>query len=685
MTISTTASQTTVLGNGVTTTFSFSFIYDASTYITVVYTDADGAMTVLAPSQYTLFLNSAAAGQLWGVGGTVTYPLSGSPIANGTSLLILRTLPLQQLTSISNQGSFAPQVIEQALDTNCMQTQQVSARTGQLRGTWTSGTDYNYSDVVQDGANGTDTQNYYMCAIANTSTIWATDLAAGDWSLAINIQQISGYATSAAASAVAAAVSAAAASTSASSASTSATTASTASTNAATSATTASTAATTASTAATTASTAATTASSAATSASTSATNAATSATSATTSATSASTSATAAAASAVLAASTLTATSTSSNSIGTGAKTYTIQTNKQFQGGQYITANNGVNSNAGTVTSYDPVTGIFVMSVSTATGSGTFTSWNISISGQPGANGVGSGTVTSVAVTTANGVSASVSSPTSTPTISFTLGDITPSSVATGTVSVTGQITSTLATGTAPLVIASTTKVNNLYVARAALGDTVTTNANLTGDVTSSGNATTIGAKKVVATMLGSGAATANQVARADGSGGVTYANQLVTSVATRTGAVTLANTDISGLGTAATLNVGTGASQIVQLTAASKLPAVDGSLLTNLPTTSGGLTAAGYVTVSGTTPTKITALNFATVTYDGSNGAFSVTFTSTLGTSNPVVVASVTSASSSLAFKMTARSNAGFSIQCYNASGVGSNPTSFDFMVYG
>lgn len=38
-------------------------------------------------------------------------------------------------------------------------------------------------------------------------------------------------------------------------------------------------------------------------------------------------------------------------------------------------------------------------------------------------------------------------------------------------------------------------------------------------------------------------------------------------------------------------TLNVGTGASNIVQLTAASKLPAVDGSLLTNLPS---GYTAA-------------------------------------------------------------------------------------------
>ncbi len=44
-------------------------------------------------------------------------------------------------------------------------------------------------------------------------------------------------------------------------------------------------------------------------------------------------------------------------------------------------------------------------------------------------------------------------------------------------------------------------------------------------------------------------------------------------------------------GLGTVATLDVGNGANQIVQMTAAAKLPAVDGSLLTNLPS-GGGLT---------------------------------------------------------------------------------------------
>ena len=63
----------------------------------------------------------------------------------------------------------------------------------------------------------------------------------------------------------------------------------------------------------------------------------------------------------------------------------------------------------------------------------------------------------------------------------------------ATGTsLSVSGQITSTVATGTAPLVVTSTTAVANLNIGGNAA--TVTTNANLTGDVISSGNATTVG-----------------------------------------------------------------------------------------------------------------------------------------------------------------------------------------------
>lgn len=80
------------------------------------------------------------------------------------------------------------------------------------------------------------------------------------------------------------------------------------------------------------------------------------------------------------------------------------------------------------------------------------------------------------------------------------TLGTVVTGSIASGFGSiltlngVTGsQLTSTVAIGTAPLVVTSTTLVPNLYVARAALADSATVNANLTGPITSSGNATSI------------------------------------------------------------------------------------------------------------------------------------------------------------------------------------------------
>ncbi len=79
------------------------------------------------------------------------------------------------------------------------------------------------------------------------------------------------------------------------------------------------------------------------------------------------------------------------------------------------------------------------------------------------------------------------------------TIGSTTPNTGAFTTLSATGQFTSTLTTGTAPLVIASTTLVPNLYVARAAVADvgtTVTTNHNMTGPITGTGNVTSITAQ---------------------------------------------------------------------------------------------------------------------------------------------------------------------------------------------
>ncbi len=186
MTISTSASQTILLGNGVANSFSFNFIADSAADIQVVYTDTTNTQTTLSPSQYTLVINPPAAGQIWGIGGSVTYPLVGSPIANGTSLTISRLLPYTQVISISNQGDFAPQVIEEMGDTLEMQIQQLAARTTQFRGIWQTNTSYTIGDIVQDGANGANTKNYYICTISNASGVWATDLAAGDWALSVS-------------------------------------------------------------------------------------------------------------------------------------------------------------------------------------------------------------------------------------------------------------------------------------------------------------------------------------------------------------------------------------------------------------------------------------------------------------------------------------------------------------------
>lgn len=401
MTISTTSSQATYLGNGVTNPFSFSFIVGIASNVNVYYT-ANGVQTLLSPSQYTLSLTAPVTGSIWGVGGTVTYPTTGSPIANGTSLTISRVVPLTQLDSISNQGTLLLSVIETALDTLCLEIQQVSGKTGQLRGVWVSGTVYNYGDVVQDGVNGANTGNYYMCGIQNTSGTWSTDLAAGDWSLAINVQQIAGYATAAAASAAAALVSQGAAASSstasAASAATSTTEAGVATTQAGISTTQAGIATTQATAAGVSAATASTEAGVATTQAGIATTQATASSNSATASAASAAAalvSQNASAASATQAASKFTGTSTTSNTIGTGALTFTTQANLGFSTNQFVVISaNSSNYVTGTVTSYNNSTGVLVINSTNDLGSGTFALWTINLAGEPG---TGTGSVTSV------------------------------------------------------------------------------------------------------------------------------------------------------------------------------------------------------------------------------------------------------------------------------------------------
>lgn len=56
---------------------------------------------------------------------------------------------------------------------------------GVARGVWATATVYNQGDSVEDGSAGAATGNGYVCVVPHTSGVWATDLAAGKWKLAV--------------------------------------------------------------------------------------------------------------------------------------------------------------------------------------------------------------------------------------------------------------------------------------------------------------------------------------------------------------------------------------------------------------------------------------------------------------------------------------------------------------------
>jgi hypothetical protein len=106
-----------------------------------------------------------------------------------------------------------------------------------------------------------------------------------------------------------------------------------------------------------------------------------------------------------------------------------------------------------------------------------------------------------------------------------------------------------------------------------------------------------TIGVSNITYTQVTpANVGTVTSVGVADaGSSEFTVANSPITSSGTITLEVNaIDNSKITGLGTAATLNVGTSANNVVQLDGSAKLPAVDGSQLTNIDAASPGFALA-------------------------------------------------------------------------------------------
>lgn len=128
MTVSNTTASITLPGNDSATSFAFNFEIpyqaDGVTPAVAAY------ITVLNGDTETLVLNTdfsiTGVGNDFPTGGTVTYPISGTPLGTGDTITIYRALDYVQPYSFTNVN-FAPSNIETALDTIAFLLQQLNA------------------------------------------------------------------------------------------------------------------------------------------------------------------------------------------------------------------------------------------------------------------------------------------------------------------------------------------------------------------------------------------------------------------------------------------------------------------------------------------------------------------------------------------------------------------------------
>lgn len=110
-------------GDSDQTDFPFSFKIFAATDIAVAVVNFAGVETVLTyGTDYNVTVNS---NQDSSPGGSVTYPLTGSPLPAGSSLVVYGALPYDQPLDLPTGGNFSPLAIENEHDRTVMQIQQL--------------------------------------------------------------------------------------------------------------------------------------------------------------------------------------------------------------------------------------------------------------------------------------------------------------------------------------------------------------------------------------------------------------------------------------------------------------------------------------------------------------------------------------------------------------------------------
>lgn len=112
-------------GNDVATTFPFDFKIFADSDLRVVLRDTLTAEYLLTLDvDYSVSMNPD---QNADPGGTITYPLSGSPLATGERLTVTTDLELSQQTVFTNLGKFFPATVEDTFDRLTMLLRQIQA------------------------------------------------------------------------------------------------------------------------------------------------------------------------------------------------------------------------------------------------------------------------------------------------------------------------------------------------------------------------------------------------------------------------------------------------------------------------------------------------------------------------------------------------------------------------------
>lgn len=120
MTLTTQSTKAVAQGNGATTVWPYTFLIPALGDVVLTLVDvSSGNPTVISP------INFSVTGLGNPNGGSVTYPLSGSPVPATSYVVVERFVSDVQETDLTNQGAVYPADIEDALDYLTMITQQL--------------------------------------------------------------------------------------------------------------------------------------------------------------------------------------------------------------------------------------------------------------------------------------------------------------------------------------------------------------------------------------------------------------------------------------------------------------------------------------------------------------------------------------------------------------------------------